>query len=247
MMLELLAVVAADPLSWPLWLVVTFAAGMYPVGFLFGACSDCCCKNDTCDGFDLSAAYEQEDIGEGVYKSGRCLHTVTGAGAYGTAQTFCKRFRDQRPTEFCVGNPPARPAGCQGNRWVRRRSCVRWICRCYESTGERGAGNENVGEWYTVASTTVVGGPTTNGLDLSQELDSAELTCDSPAISLEDYVIQGELGAFTNQPEGTVGCVIYAFVFYGWVIDCEEPHTGIPDQHSPRDDCYTIHPCNRCR
>lgn len=36
-----LAAIASDPSAVPLWLVVAFAAGMYPVGMLFG-CSACC-------------------------------------------------------------------------------------------------------------------------------------------------------------------------------------------------------------
>lgn len=39
--MDLLAAIASDPLSLPLWAVLLFAAGMYPVGMLFG-CSPCC-------------------------------------------------------------------------------------------------------------------------------------------------------------------------------------------------------------
>lgn len=42
-MLDLVFAIAADPMSLPLWAVVLFAAGMYPIGFMLGAeCSPCC-------------------------------------------------------------------------------------------------------------------------------------------------------------------------------------------------------------
>jgi hypothetical protein len=39
--MDLLAAIAADPTLLPLWAVMLFAAGMYPVGMMFG-CSPCC-------------------------------------------------------------------------------------------------------------------------------------------------------------------------------------------------------------
>ena len=44
--MDLLALIASDPTVLPLWAVVLFAAGMYPVGMMFG-CSACCgvCKS----------------------------------------------------------------------------------------------------------------------------------------------------------------------------------------------------------
>jgi hypothetical protein len=39
--MDLLALIAADPTLLPLWAVMLFAAGMYPVGMMFG-CSPCC-------------------------------------------------------------------------------------------------------------------------------------------------------------------------------------------------------------
>jgi hypothetical protein len=42
-MIELLAVVVSEPTSAPLWGLLIFAAGMYPVGFMLGSsCSPCC-------------------------------------------------------------------------------------------------------------------------------------------------------------------------------------------------------------
>ena len=39
--MDLLAAIAADPTLLPLWAVMLFAAGMYPIGMIFG-CSSCC-------------------------------------------------------------------------------------------------------------------------------------------------------------------------------------------------------------
>lgn len=50
-MLDLLAAVqSVDPLSLPLWVIAAFAAGMYPVGFLFGFGCSACCEEDPCAG-----------------------------------------------------------------------------------------------------------------------------------------------------------------------------------------------------
>lgn len=55
-MLELIAQV--EPMALPLWAVLVFSAAMYPIGFLFGTCSECCeaCPGSLChfhsfDGF----------------------------------------------------------------------------------------------------------------------------------------------------------------------------------------------------
>lgn len=44
--MDLLAAIAADPMLLPLWAVLLFAAGMYPVGMMFG-CTPCC-SQDPC-------------------------------------------------------------------------------------------------------------------------------------------------------------------------------------------------------
>ena len=66
--MDLLAAIAADPTLLPLWAVMIFAAGMYPVGMMFG-CSPCCgpvCKSCCRDevsqivvDFNLEATGEQ--------------------------------------------------------------------------------------------------------------------------------------------------------------------------------------------
>lgn len=48
-----------DPLNAVLWSVFLCAAGMYPLGFLFGACSDCCCP--PCDKCNQYYAYTSID------------------------------------------------------------------------------------------------------------------------------------------------------------------------------------------
>lgn len=41
--MDILAALAADPTLLPLWAVMLFAAGMYPIGMIFG-CTPCCCS-----------------------------------------------------------------------------------------------------------------------------------------------------------------------------------------------------------
>jgi len=45
---DLLALIAAEPTLIPLWLVLAFAAGMYPVGMLF-SCTPCCSPCSACE------------------------------------------------------------------------------------------------------------------------------------------------------------------------------------------------------
>ncbi|NBW13172.1 MAG: hypothetical protein EBR82_34640 [Caulobacteraceae bacterium] len=46
-----------DPLSLVLWSSWLMAAGMYPIGFLFGACSDCCDGCQPCESNKCKRAY----------------------------------------------------------------------------------------------------------------------------------------------------------------------------------------------
>jgi hypothetical protein len=48
-----------DPLGLAVQLIATIAAGMYPLGFLFGVCSDCCAP-DLCPCSPLNEAYTLE-------------------------------------------------------------------------------------------------------------------------------------------------------------------------------------------
>jgi hypothetical protein len=135
-----------------------------------------------------------------------------------------------------------------------RRNCVRWVCRCYEGTGKKDLLDEDTGDplfpnpsdWYTVASTTVVGGPTTNDLDLGEELENATGPYSS---SLErDWLFDYE---FWGATEGDIKCVVWAFVFYGlseFVGICEPESLGplTVRRVTPGDNVYFITPCNRC-
>jgi hypothetical protein len=140
----------------------------------------------------------------------------------------------------CENDPPDAVEDC--GTWKRRRSCIRWICRCYESTGEKGNGSQDVAEWYTVTSTTVLGGPTVNDLDLPDELETRQCNGES----VEHHYLQTDLGDFLNGEAGVQGCIVYAVTFYGWVADCETPETGTPTQHESRDDCFEFSACRRC-
>jgi hypothetical protein len=296
-----------DPLSLlslGIWLM---AAGMWPVGFLFGTCSACCCRTDTCDGFDLEEVYSRRTSGieicnvsigaggtsftsvdkrpnKGCKVSGTNIAPMTfivaktsGIFVPGIGTVFTYTFSPPTTGEVsgcisvcgrsglcstsrlpsdegcgafgsgasgfdeCENDPPALIQGCDS--WRRRRSCIRWLCRCYRSTGERALQNQDVSEWYEVVSTTVVGGPTTNDLDLENALVTAQCN----GVSIEEYYLSNTtLGDFLNQAENTVGCIVWAFTFFGWTTDCETPFTEIPTQHESRDDCYNISPCTRC-
>lgn len=278
------------------------AAGMYPVGFLFGACSACCeeCSNASCDGFDLDEVYSRRTPGieicnvsiasggttftssnarlhQGCKITGEniapdtfitlktagspitytfsppttgavngCINVCGRSGLCGTStrpsDEGCGAFGSGASSfDECENDPPAVIPNC-GN-WRRRRSCIRWVCRCYESTGERALDNPNVHEWYEVVSTTVVGGPTTNDLDLGDALQTQQCN----GVSVEEYYLSDTgLGDFLSEAEGTVGCIVWAFTFFGWTTDCETPYTAIPTPHVSNDDCYNISPCTRC-
>jgi hypothetical protein len=315
-MLELLAVVAADPMAWPLWLVVTFAVGMYPVGFMFGTCSACCCSNSSCSGFDLNEAYSTDrmpgsksycnltiaqgatsfqipnwaaDVHKGckivgpgigpltfitnvdrdeqtrvatITFSPAAISQVSGCltfcGSGGLCVDDANRFGlfGQNAVGGFVGDDPLDQAmsSCSQNRpaklnncgdFDRTLSCIRWVCRCYESTGERSLDNPDRSQWYRVISTAVVGGPTTNGKNLGNELDDAVVNIDGEELSLQD--LQLASSDITLGPDGFGGCLIWVFMFYGWKAACDYNVYGKFFQHEPADDCFTITQCVRCR
>lgn len=231
-MLELLA--DAGPGVLPLWAVVVLAVGMYPLGFLFGACSDCCpgCSNLTCDGFDLDEAYTPTRVGgSGVCGPFNGRPDRGGQyGPYGTgvAANTCYDMGNDAPS--------------------LRRSCVRWLCRCYESTGQRQI-DPNTGDpyssdpadWYTVASNTVVGGPTTNDLDLPTELEAAQHN----GMPLEHSLFIDN--GFFDDPDGTPRCLVWVFLFYS-LSDYLDNNPATPRRViTPNDDCYEVVACDRCQ
>jgi hypothetical protein len=130
-----------------------------------------------------------------------------------------------------------------------RRMCVRWVCRCYEGTGKRGQPSfSDPTQWYEVASTTSVGGPTINGLDLVAELESAE-TSIATKIEHDRLFVHDNWQAV----DGEIKCVVWAFVFYGETVYrpalCERNEEGkrfASWQVTPGDGIYSIGVCNRC-
>jgi hypothetical protein len=105
------------------------------------------------------------------------------------------------------------------------------------------------GDWYTVISSDVVGGPTTNNLDLSDALDAA--TENGRPLEHELFGSGYTYGDFASQPEGYKRCFVFAFVFYGdsnkvppdrcrWIHDPRKTITS-------RDNHYTINICDRCQ
>ena len=91
---ELLALIVAEPLSWPVWAVLTFAAGMYPVGLMFNTpCSKCCCKCSKCNHYANRYNFD---------KPGSNCQAITGNTAtiteYGTITP--PPFSTKRPTDY---------------------------------------------------------------------------------------------------------------------------------------------------
>jgi len=81
-----------DPTSIVLYLVTALAGGMYPLGFMFGVCSDCCnkCRSDSCEGFDLEEAFSCRSDGYPICFRSQDLLSLQftspcfGSGAAGT-------------------------------------------------------------------------------------------------------------------------------------------------------------------
>jgi hypothetical protein len=135
-----------------------------------------------------------------------------------------------------------------------RRNCVRWVCRCYEGTGKRGLLNPETGQplfpnrndWYTVQSTNVIGGPTTNDIDLEQALSDARNNLNVPI----EHVLLFQNTPTWNAEEGDVRCLVWAFVFYGKMnipaIDSCTPYPRGRKSYDSGDNLYYIRGCNRC-
>jgi hypothetical protein len=152
------------------------------------------------------------------------------------------------------------PFGSQSDYYgTLRRMCVRWLCRCYAGTGKRGQVDPATDEplftdpydWYTVASTTEVGGPLVFEGTLTEKLESASSlwggqTAPNGFDKLEHDHIFGSLG--WDAAQGGTVCVVYAFVFYG---ESGNPSRGSLCLPEPRRsvtpiDLYHVTPCDRC-
>jgi hypothetical protein len=81
--MDILAAIAADPTLLPLWAVMLFAAGMYPVGMMFG-CSPCCgvpCSSCTQGSLPDTLTVALSGIPETT--AGPDLVTLSFSGCYG--------------------------------------------------------------------------------------------------------------------------------------------------------------------
>ena len=136
-------------------------------------------------------------------------------------------------------------AGAQG----MRRMCVRWVCRCYEGTGKRGQPEfTDPYDWYTVESTTEVGGPVVYGGSLTEKLEAA-------TVNYSDYEKYEHLILFDIEnwqaAEGDRLCMIWRFVFFGTTTPAIQDTCNFPDDEAEPStttakDVYTIHHCDRC-
>ncbi|NDG19766.1 MAG: hypothetical protein EB117_16085 [Betaproteobacteria bacterium] len=170
------------------------------------------------------------------------------AGAVGNCLSFCGSG------SICGVQPPDESYVNDAMFEIesRRRNCLRWVCRCYEGTGKKGDPLfPNASDWYTVASTTVVGGPTTNNRDLDADLTNASgLLGYEYAPTYEQEWLFETLQWAAN--EGDIKCLIWTFVFYGTSSEptptCETGRIGVPKTIEITDDYYSIGwPCDRCQ
>ena len=88
-MIELLAAITSDPLSLPLWMVVTAAAGMYPVGLMLGApCSPCCgcgvcAQGSLPETITVNISGYEDEVVPGPYLTWLTFDSCVGSGAEG--------------------------------------------------------------------------------------------------------------------------------------------------------------------
>jgi hypothetical protein len=80
--MDLLAAIAAEPTLLPLWAVLAFAAGMYPVGMLF-QCSPCCNTCDVCEEGTLPETITVTLSGVASTKQGPDLCVLSFESCYG--------------------------------------------------------------------------------------------------------------------------------------------------------------------
>jgi hypothetical protein len=108
-------------------------------------------------------------------------------------------------------------------------------------------------DWYTVESTTEVGGPVVFGGTITEKLEAAEAAGEE-----YDTLEQETLFGFPRDwaaEDGERFCLIYAFVFYGSSsnvapdtcrsLDSKNSAFFPPKLVEPRD-AYQIIPCSRC-
>jgi hypothetical protein len=226
-----------------------------------------------CAGNDPGRTYSYTNRPEGADGPGygRWVVTVSPppAGSVDGCATFCGQSglcagpsRGADAGEFS-GGPYGSDAG-EMQFYNTHRMCVRWVCRCYDGTGKKSQVDPETNEplfpdpydWYTVKSTTEVGGPVVFGGTLTEKLEAAgEVGQQGWGYeTLEHEYLFGEVygNNFWPAEEGDVFCAVYAFTFYGSAggnpppILCEEPVRYQPKSVTPRDAYYII-PCSRCQ
>lgn len=90
-----------DPLSLVLWSSWLMAAGMYPIGFLFGACSDCCSQECVCGFSDFASGTAYKNTANWCCAGTQPQEiTVRISNAVSTAQDRAPGAND------CIANRP---------------------------------------------------------------------------------------------------------------------------------------------
>lgn len=131
-----------------------------------------------------------------------------------------------------------------------RRMCLRWVCRCYEGTGKKGQpAFTDPYDWYTVESTTEVGGPVVFGGTLTEKLEAATSNYYGYE-KLEHDILFGDPNEWQAE-EGDRFCMIWRFVFYGTTAKAIQDRCNFPDDEAEPStttakDVYTISYCDRC-
>ena len=209
-------------------------------------CEDCNGNPITSRGFVVERTY-----------SGRWIVTVDPPPE--ETPTGCVRFCG--PSGLC-GDFPREPTdenttfGEDRRHNSLRRMCVRWLCRCYEGTGKKSQIDPETEEplfsdpddWYTVESTTEVGGPVVFGGTITEKLEAATSNLYGYEKFEHDYLFG------VNEWQATEGdrfCLVYAFVFYGTSQKAIQDRCNFPDDEAPPGtvtpkDAYQIFPCDRC-
>lgn len=200
--------------------------------------------------------------------SGRTIVTVDPVPE--SAPAGCVRFcgpsglcgpmpRHPNGDEFGVGPFGADIANNYGGFGAHnmRRMCIRWLCRCYEGTGKKNQIDPETEEplfpdpydWYTVESTTEVGGPVVFGGTLTEKLEAATSNYFGYEKFEHDWLF-GDPNEW-QAAEGDRFCIVYRFVFYGTSQKATQDRCNFPDDEAPPGtvtpkDVWTVSACDRC-
>jgi hypothetical protein len=217
----------------------------------------CCCDN--CDNFNTSTLFKVagfkndhcEGSGYNCFYDGQEWTPIGRTGDSDLSVSGCEQSPPSEAFDCGDVNPVYGPITTNGPTWeggvkgkpYRRLSCIRWVCRCYDSEGN-------------VTKSVRIGGPTTNNIDIENYLANIRICWSNPDLGGDNPT-----GDFDNEKEfwkqsfGCPGCIIWVFRFYGWITECcckdnfefAPPFYKRFKKHTPADDCIQIYPCTFCK